>query len=195
MATKINLLPWRAELREQKKKEFLAVLGASAVVGLLVFAVWYMTIAGLIDHQKQRNEKIQNEISLLDQKVAEIESLKKQRNDMIDRMKVIQSLQGTRPLIVHIFDELVNKLPDGVFFTRVERKGDKILISGTAESNNRVSTLMRDLNNSEWMRNSVLTKVQANPSFGEQGTDFDLSVDVILPDNDKKDNVKKEGAK
>lgn len=195
MATKINLLPWRAELREQKKKEFLAVLGASAVVGLLVFAVWYMTIAGLIDHQKQRNEKIQNEISLLDKKVSEIEALKKQRSDMIDRMKVIQSLQGTRPLIVHIFDELVNKLPDGVFFSRVERKGDKILISGTAESNNRVSTLMRDLNNSDWLKNSVLTKVQANPSFGEQGTDFDISVDVILPDNDKKDNNKKEGAK
>ena len=195
MATKINLLPWRAELREQRKKEFLAVLGASAVVGLLVFAVWYMTIAGLIDHQKQRNEKIQNEITLLDKKVAEIEALKKQRSDMIDRMKVIQSLQGTRPLIVHIFDELVNKLPDGVFFSRIERKGDKILISGTAESNNRVSTLMRDLNNSEWLRNSVLTKVQANPSFGEQGTDFDLSVEVILPEADKKDNDKKEGAK
>lgn len=195
MATKINLLPWRAELREQRKKEFLAVLGASAVVGVLIFAVWYMTVAGFISHQQQRNAKIQNEISLLDQKVAEIEALKKQRSDMIDRMKVIQSLQGTRPLIVHIFDEQVNKLPDGVFFTRAERKGDKILISGTAESNNRVSTLMRDLNNSEWLKDSVLTKVQANPSFGEQGTDFDLSVDVVLPDNDKKDNAKKEGEK
>ena len=195
MATKINLLPWRAELREQRKKEFLAVLGASAVVGLLVFAVWYMAIAGFISHQQQRNAKIQNEISLLDQKVAEIDALKKQRNDMIDRMKVIQSLQGTRPLIVHIFDEQVSKLPDGVFFTRAERKGDKILISGTAESNNRVSTLMRDLNNSEWLKNSVLTKVEANPSFGDQGTNFDLSVDVVLPDNDKKDNAKKEGEK
>ena len=195
MATKINLLPWRAELREQRKKEFLAVLGASAVVGILVFAVWYMAIAGFISHQQQRNAKIQNEISLLDQKVAEIDALKKQRNDMIDRMKVIQSLQGTRPLIVHIFDEQVSKLPDGVFFSRVERKGEKILISGTAESNNRVSTLMRDLNNSEWLKNSVLTKVEANPSFGDQGTNFDLSVDVVLPDNDKKDNAKKEGEK
>ncbi len=195
MATKINLLPWRAELREQRKQEFLAVLGASAVVGLLIFAVWYMTVAGLIDHQQQRNEKIQTEISLLDKKVSEIEALKKQRSDMIDRMKVIQSLQGTRPLIVHIFDELVNKLPDGVFFSRVERKGDKILITGTAESNNRVSTLMRDLNNSDWLKNSVLTKVQANPSFGEQGTDFDISVDVIRHDNDKKDDNKKEGEK
>ncbi len=192
MATKINLLPWRAELREQKKKEFLAVLGASAVVGLLVFAVWYLALVGLVDHQKQRNDKIQSEISSLDKKVNEIEDLKKQRADMLDRIKVIQSLQGNRPLIVHIFDELVNRLPDGVFFSRVERKGDQILISGTAESNNRVSTLMRDLNNSEWLQNSVLTKVQANPSFGEQGTDFDISIDVVLPDANKD---KKEGAK
>ncbi|MEZ5493559.1 MAG: PilN domain-containing protein [Pseudomonadales bacterium] len=195
MATKINLLPWRAELREQRKKEFLAVLGASAVVGLLVFAVWYMTVASLIDFQKERNAKIQAEISLLDKKVTEIDELKKQRNDMIDRMKVIQSLQGNRPLIVHIFDELVGKLPDGVFFKRAERKGDKILISGTAESNNRVSTLMRDLNNSKWLKSSVLTKVQANPSFGDQGTDFDISVDVVLPESDQKANAKKEGEK
>lgn len=195
MATKINLLPWRAELREQRKKEFLAVLGASAVVGLLVFAVWYMTIASLIDFQKERNAKVQAEISLLDKKVTEIDELKKQRNDMIDRMKVIQSLQGNRPLIVHIFDELVSKLPDGVFFTRAERKGDKILVSGTAESNNRVSTLMRDLNNSKWLKSSVLTKVQANPSFGDQGTDFDISVDVVLPESDQKANAKKEGEK
>jgi type IV pilus assembly protein PilN len=190
MATKINLLPWRAELREQRKKEFLVILGGSALVGLLVFAVWYVTLASFIDFQKARNQKIESEISLLDKKVDRIQALKKQRSDMIDRMKVIQSLQGTRPLIVHIFDELVNKLPDGVFFSRVERKGDKILISGTAESNNRVSTLMRDLNNSEWLQNSVLTKVQANPNFGEQGTDFDLSVDVILPNNDKKEGAK-----
>ena len=195
MATKINLLPWRAELREQRKKEFLAVFGASAVVGLLVFAVWYMTIASLIDFQKERNAKVQAEISLLDKKVTEIDELKKQRNDMIDRMKVIQSLQGNRPLIVHIFDELVSKLPDGVFFTRAERKGDKILVSGTAESNNRVSTLMRDLNNSKWLKSSVLTKVQANPSFGDQGTDFDISVDVVLPESDQKANAKKEGEK
>ncbi|MEZ5540346.1 MAG: PilN domain-containing protein [Pseudomonadales bacterium] len=190
MATNINLLPWRAELREQKKKEFLAILGASALVGVFIFAVWYLALAGLVDHQKQRNTKIENEISLLEKKVSEIAELKKQRTDMLDRIKVIQSLQGTRPLIVHIFDELVNKLPDGVFFSRVERKDDKILISGTAESNNRVSTLMRDMNNSDWLKNSVLTKVQANPTFGEQGTDFDVSVDVVLPENNKKEGEK-----
>lgn len=181
MATKINLLPWRAELREQRKKEFLTILFGFGVAGLLVFAIWYMTLQGLIDYQRQRNQRLQTEIGLLDKKVEEINALKKQRAEMIDRMKVIQSLQGTRPLIVHVFDQLVSNQPDGVYFTRVERKDNRLMIDGTAESNNRVSTLMRNLNQSAWFANPLLTKVQANPSLGEQGTDFNLAVDVALP--------------
>lgn len=182
MATKINLLPWRAELREQRKKEFLTILGGFAVAGLLVFAIWYMSLQGLIDYQRQRNLKLQNEIALLDKKVDEINALKKQRAEMIDRMKVIQGLQGTRPLIVHIFDEIVRKQPDGVFFTKIERKDNRVFIDGTAESNNRVATLMRDIEKSEWFQDPLLTKVLANPLLGEQGTDFNLAVDVSLPD-------------
>jgi len=181
MATKINLLPWRAELREQRKKDFLTVLAGCAFVGVLVFAVWYLAVQALIDYQQMRNAKLQNEISLLDKKVDEINALKKQRAEMIDRMKVIQSLQGTRPLIVHVFDELVRKQPDGVFFSKIESKNNRVFITGTAESNNRVSSLMRDLHKSEWFENPLLTKVQANPALGEQGTDFNLAVDVSLP--------------
>jgi type IV pilus assembly protein PilN len=178
MSTKINLLPWRAELREQRKKDFLTILVGFIVAGLLVFAVWYLTLQSLIDFQKGRNQKLQAEIVLLDKKVEEIVALKKQRSEMIDRMKVIQSLQGTRPIIVHIFDDIVRKQPDGMFFTKIERKEDRIFINGTAESNNRVSTLMRDLQKSEWFEDPLLTKVQANPALGEQGTDFNLAVDI-----------------
>ena len=181
MASKINLLPWRAELREHRKQVFLKILAGCVVAGLLVFAVWYMAIQGLVDYQKVRNQKLQSEITSLDKKVEEISTLKKQRAEMIDRMKVIQNLQGTRPLIVHIFDEIVQKQPDGVFFSKIERKDNRIFINGTAESNNRVSSLMRDLEKSEWFENPILTKVQANPTLGEQGTDFNLAVDVSLP--------------
>lgn len=180
MATKINLLPWRAELREQRKQEFLVVLGGFAGVGVLIFAVWYMALQSLISYQVERNQKLESEISLLAKKVEEIEALKKKRTEMIDRMKVIQGLQGTRPLIVHVFDELVRRQPDGVYFTKIERKDNRIFINGTAESNNRVSTLMRQLDESEWFVNPLLTKVQANPAFGEQGTDFNLAVDIML---------------
>lgn len=181
MATKINLLPWRAELREQKKKEFLAILGGFAMAGLLVFAVWYMTLQGLIEYQQQRNNKLKSEIALLEKKVEEINTLKKQRAEMIERMKVIQSLQGTRPLIVHIFDEIVKKQPDGMFFSKIERKDNRVFINGTAESNHRVSAFMTLLDQSEWFENPLLTKVQANPLLGEQGNDFNLAVDVSLP--------------
>lgn len=191
MATKINLLPWRAELREQRKKDFLTILAGFAVVGLLVFAVWYLALQSLMDVQKQRNQKLQSEIVLLDKKVEEINNLKKKRSEMIDRMKVIQSLQGTRPLIVHIFDEVVRKQPDGLYFSRIERKDNKIFIKGTAESNNRVSSLMRDMEKSEWFQNPILTKVQANPALGEQGTDFDMTVDVSLPQVDDNNGGKK----
>ncbi len=189
MATKINLLPWRAELREQRKKEFLVVLGAFALVGAVVFLVWYMALQSLIGYQQQRNKKLASEISLLDKKIEEVEALKKQKAEMIDRMKVIQGLQGTRPLIVHIFDELVRKQPDGVFFSKIERKDNRLFIDGTAESNNRVSSLMRNLNESEWFQNPLLTKVEANPLLGEQGTNFNLAVDVSLP------QAKEEGKK
>lgn len=178
MSTKINLLPWRAELREQRKKDFLAVLAGFVVAGLLVFGVWYVTLQSLIDFQAGRNQRLKAEILLLDKKVEEIVALKKQRAEMIDRMKVIQSLQGTRPVIVHVFDEIVRKQPDGMYFTKIERKDSRVFINGTAESNNRVSTLMRDLEKSEWFENPLLTKVQANPALGEQGTDFNLAVDI-----------------
>lgn len=189
MATKINLLPWRAERRAERKKEFLTILAGFAGVGLLVFGVWYLTLQSLIDYQMRRNQKLSSEISLLDKKVEEINGLRKQRADMIERMKVIQGLQGTRPLIVHVFDELVHKQPDGIFFSKIERKDNRIFIDGTAESNNRVSSLMRSLDESEWFENPLLTKVLANPALGEQGTDFNLAIDISLP------KVKEEGKK
>jgi len=181
MATKINLLPWRAELREEKKKEFLTILFGFAMVGVLIFGIWYLTLEGMISYQQLRNQKLQNEISLLDKKVEEITALKKQRSEMIDRMKVIASLQGTRPLIVHIFDEIVRKQPDGIFFTKIERRDNRLFIDGTAESNHRVSAFMKSINESEWFDSPLLTKVQANPLLGDQGNDFNLAVDVNLP--------------
>lgn len=181
MATKINLLPWRAELREQRKKEFFAILGGFAGLGGLVFLVWYMSLNSLIEYQLERNQKLTSEITTLDKKIEEVNALKKQRSEMIDRMKVIQGLQGTRPMIVNIFDELVRKQPEGLFFTKIERKDNRLFIDGTAESNNRVSTLMRQLDESEWFQGPLLTKVEANPAAGDQGTNFNLAVDVSLP--------------
>ena len=178
---KINLLPWREQRRERLRKEFLAVLGAVAGSGAVVVILGYLWINGEIENQQERNNYLQTNIASLDKQVAEIKELQTRRNQLIDRMKVIQNLQGTRPVIVRIFDEIVRTLPDGVYYRGVQSKGDTIMIQGTAESNNRVSSLMRRLDASEWFANPMLKGVKANPQFGEQGNDFDLTVTVTMP--------------
>lgn len=178
---KINLLPWRERRREQQRKEFLVVLGSMAAAGALATVLGSVVVSGQIDHQNARNDYLKAEISKLDKQVAEIKDLQARRSQLIDRMKVIQDLQGTRPVIVHIFDEIVRALPDGVYFRGMQRVGQLITIQGTAESNNRVSSLMRRLDASEWFSEPNLKGVRANPQFGDQANDFDLTVKVSMP--------------
>ena len=178
---KINLLPWRDRRREQLRKEFLAVLGAVALSGLVAVVLVHLFINGQIDYQNQRNDYLRAEIATLDKQVAEIRELQTRRNQLIDRMKVIQDLQGTRPVIVRIFDEIVRTLPEGVFYRGLQFSANTISIQGTAESNNRVSSLMRKLEASDWFADPGLKAVKANPAFGEQGNDFDMSVNVTMP--------------
>jgi type IV pilus assembly protein PilN len=116
-------------------------------------------------------------------KIKEIEDLKKQKSALVDRMSVIQSLQGDRPEIVHIFDEIVRALPDGVFFNEVTRTGSLLTFKGTAESNNRVSSLMRQLDSSKWMSSPNLKSVTKKPDFGPQGNSFELTVSIVAVDD------------
>lgn len=178
---RINLLPWREQRRERLRKEFLAVLGAVVAVGVLAVMLGHLVIDAQITHQNGRNDYLRSHIRDLDKQVTEIKDLHSRRNQLIDRMRVIQDLQGTRPLIVHIFDEIVRALPDGVFFRSMDRTGQTITIRGTAESNNRVSSLMRRLDASAWFSSPILKAVTANPGFGEQANDFDLTVTVSEP--------------
>lgn len=177
MAT-INLRPWREERRDRLKKEFFQISGLVAGLALGVWFGWNQLVSGSIEHQKSRNEVLSKEIVLLDKKVKEIQELRKKKADLVARMEVIQGLQGTRPMIVYIFDELAKTVPEGVFYNKVERKGKKITISGTAESSQRVSTLMRNIDESEWFANPNLNKMVANTAFSEQGNNFDLSFDI-----------------
>lgn len=177
MAT-INLRPWREERRERLKKEFLQVSGLVLIVALVVWFGWNQMVSGWISYQKSRNEVLSKEIVELDKKVDEIKELRNKKADLIARMEVIQGLQGTRPKIVYIFDQLAKTVPDGVFYRKVELKDKKIFVSGTAESSQRVSTLMRNIDESDWFENPNLNKIVANTTISEQGNDFDLTFDV-----------------
>lgn len=186
MAT-INLRPWREERRERLKREFLQVTALFAAFALGIWFMWNLVLNTWINNQNSRNQMLEAEITSLDQKVKEIQELKRDKDALIDKIRVIQGLEGSRPVIVHLFDELAKTVPDGVFYTKLERRGTKILIQGSAESMQRVSTLMRNLNESEWFENPNLTKVTANTTLGEQGNDFVLTVDISMPGADEDD--------
>ena len=179
--TRINLLPWREEYREEKKKEFIVQFAMVCMFAAVVAFAWFQLVANAVDNQKQRNAVLQSEITLLDQQVKEIQELKKRRAELIERMKVIQDLQGTRPIIVRYFDELVRAVPDGIYITSLERKGDAITIEGVTELNNRVSSFMRQLNDSEWFADPNLRAVTADSKLGEQASRFSMQIKTVLP--------------
>lgn len=177
----INLLPWREERRAERKKEFLTGLVLVALTAILLLFVTDRVIEGEIGYQERRNAYLRQNISELDKEVAEIRDLQRRRSELIERMQIIQDLQGNRPIIVRIMDQLVRTVPDGLFYTSLVARSGKIEIDGVAESNNRVSSLMRRLEASDWLENPNLDMVKAAPDYGNQATTFKLTVSVQLP--------------
>jgi len=185
---KINLLPWRDQYREERKRQFLTVLAGVGVLAAMASYLWVSSVEAGIERQKNRNQILKTEIAGLNKKVEEIRELKKRRKQLLSRMKVIQDLQGTRPIIVRYFDELVRAIPDGVYLTKLERKDKLILLEGVAESNNRVSSLMRNLDQSDWFASPNLTSVKADPKRDDQASAFKMSVNTSAPaEQDKKE--------
>ncbi|UVJ44397.1 PilN domain-containing protein [Pseudomonas sp. LS1212] len=158
---RINLLPWREELREQRRKRFLMMMAGVVVASVAVVLLAGHGIDRAIERQTVRNAYVQSEIDQLDTRIKQIDELKSRRRQLLDRMQIIEDLQGNRPLIGHIFDQLVRTLPDGVHFTDVKREGKTLSLSGAAESNHRVSELMRNLETSPWLEAPNLTEVKA----------------------------------
>lgn len=178
----INLLPWRDELRRERKRAFLGYLAISALLGVLVLALWIQVINLRIETQQARNALLNSEIAAMDAQVKEIQALKKRREQVLARMRVIQELQANRPDIVRVFDELVRVIPQGVYLESLTRNGDGITMVGYAESNNRISTFMRNMDSSVKFQEPNLVQVTADHRLGEQGNRFDLRVKVTKPD-------------
>lgn len=190
----INLLPWREEYRAERKKDFMALAGVVLVFSLLAVFAWDRLTNARTDNQESRNQLLRTEIASLEQQVAEIKDLKRKRRDMLDRMKVIQNLQSNRPEIVKIFDEFVRSVPDGLYFSGMERKAGVVSLQGLSESNNRVSALMRKLDASYKFNSPNLTKVEADAALGEQGSLFEMNVNITRPEDAGANAADKEGA-
>lgn len=184
MAT-INLLPWREELRAERKKEFIASLALMVLVAIFILFVTDLLFDSRIGVQERRNAYVRQNIAELDKEVSEIRDLRSRRTELLERMRIIQDLQGNRPIIVRIMDQLVRTVPDGLFYTSLVSGDGKIEIEGVAESNNRVSSLMRRLEASDWLQNPNLDGVRAAPAYGGQATTFKLTVSIQLPEQEE----------
>ena len=172
MSININLLPWREEQKEQLKREFISYLGLGLVVATGLTLLIHMSISRQIAFQNENNTFLKNEIKKLDQQIAEIEALQKEKQQLLARMEIIQQLQTNRPQIVKLFDGIVRTVPEGLFLTNLARTGSNLVIDGKAESNTRVSTFMRNIEASNWLKNPVLTYIQADiPKEGEKVVD------------------------
>ncbi|MGI1669519.1 MAG: PilN domain-containing protein [Neptuniibacter sp.] len=177
MAT-INLRPWREERAQQRQKEFVFnMLGSAVFAVLVVFFVGYYFDA-MRDRQVDRNDFLRAETSKLDKQIAEIKDLKLKRERLLERLNAIQELQGSRPLIVRNFDELVRVLPDGAYYKTVSRKAEVVSISGLSNDNLDVSTLMRNLDQSKWFGEPQLSKVDSSNGVERK---FNLSVGIVKP--------------
>ncbi len=158
---RINLLPWRDEQRKERKMSFLVALGGATAAAALAAFAGYLAYGSLIDGQQRRNERLKQEITVLDTQIEEINSLEAQKQQFISRMQIIEKLQRSRPEIVHVFDELVRTLPDGTYLTAIKQTGNRLKIDGVAQSSTRVSTLMRNIDSSQWLDQPELSVVES----------------------------------
>jgi len=179
--TQINLLPWREELRQEQKKQFVLMAVMTCVLAAAIVGLIHFQMQAKIDYQLSRNRFMTNEITKVDAEIKEISELKKVRRSLIERMEVIQDLQRSRPSIVHLFSEIVASVPNGVFLESLAQTGSNLLINGQAESNARVSTYMRNLSASEWLKDPNLTIIEVEDITVNRISTFTLTVKQTSP--------------
>jgi type IV pilus assembly protein PilN len=178
---KVNLLPWRSERRKVRQQEFYYLLGGAAVVALVLGLLAMFYYCGQIDGQNKRNAYLTDQITQLDAKIAEIKALDEKKDKLLRRKEVIEQLQANRSQMVHLFDELVRTIPDGVRLTSVKQDGEKLTLEGQSQSNARVSAYMRNIEASGWMTNPDLSVIEAKGDDKTLPYQFNLSLTLTKP--------------
>ena len=168
----INLLPWREAERKKRQRDFGVALGGAVIVAIAVVMLSILAYSQMISGQQARNERLITEIKKLDESIAEIEGLERQKERLLARMEIIEELQKSRPEIVHLFDELARQLPEGVYLTGMKQTGSRVEIRGIAQSSTRVSALMRQIDSSEWMGDPEVERVETTQSGASRQSEF-----------------------
>jgi type IV pilus assembly protein PilN len=179
---KINLLPWRAERRRQRERDFYTMLGAAALAAVLAWFAWSYWMDLRIEDQDARNTYLSGEIKKLEGKLSEIKDLETTKAKLLARKQIIEQLQASRSQMVHLFDELVRTIPDSVRLTSMKQSGSQLLLEGVAQANGDVSGYMRNLDASHWMQSSDLQKTEIKGTDKRNRYDFGLTVKLRSPD-------------
>lgn len=173
---RVNLLPWREERRKARRQQFIALAGVIAVLAGVIWFMGYGVINGYINTQDDKNNFLKREIAGLDKEIEEIKRLKEQTDSLLSRKRIIESLQANRTEPVHLFNELARQVPDGVYLKSIKQTGDKINLVGYAQSNARVSSLMRNVDDSPVMERPNLVEIKAATAANRQLFEFNLNV-------------------
>lgn len=183
---RINLLPWREEQRKQRQKNFAISAVAAIILAGLVTLLSGLFLQGMIDHQNARNQRLEEEIARLDKLIEEIANLERQKDRLLARMEIIEELQRRRPESVHLFDQLVRTLPDGVFYSEVRQTANRVELDGMAESSTRVSALMRNIEASPWLKIPALEVVESEEDkAGIRRSRFRVSAKQVTTDEEE----------
>ncbi len=172
---RINLLPWREDQRKERQQNFLVASAGAVLIGIVTIMLVSWTFDRFIRYQNQRNDILTGEIELLDEKIEEIKGLERQKERLLARMEIIERLQKSRPEVVHLFDELVRTLPDGVYLTSLKQSNRRLEIKGVAESTTRVSAYMRNIDASEWLENPGLQVIETVEVGPQKKAEFGLT--------------------
>jgi type IV pilus assembly protein PilN len=194
---RINLLPWREQERKIRRREFLVASGGAVFAAVIFALAGKLVYSGWTDSQIAKNNLLKKEIVKLDAQIADIQDLENRKQRLVARMEIIEKLQSSRPKVVHLFDELVKTVPDGIYLTQIKQTGNHLELHGIAQSSTRVSTFMRNIDASVWMDNPVLQVVEAAKDSPTGGSSFTLFTDTVGVDidNNGETTVKKVAAK
>lgn len=177
--TRINLLPWRETLRTERQKSFFIAMGSASAAMILIILAIHLFVGSQIEYQNKRNSFIKMEIDKVDLKIRKIKDIENEKSRLLARMHIIQQLQTQRPEIVHIFQELVKRLPEGIYLTSAEEEAGSLVLSGIAQSNARISAFMRQLDLSDWFKSPRLEVIQADENDAVRTSRFKLAVRIV----------------
>ena len=184
---RINLLPWREEERKKRQRDFGVAAAGAVVAGIAVIIATIFTYGQMIDGQQERNQRLTDEIVELEKSITEIDGLERQKERLLARMEIIEQLQKSRPEIVHLFDEMARKLPEGVYLSGLKQTGAKVEVRGVAQSSTRVSALMRQVDASDWLTDPEVERVETTQAGASRKSAFVVNVKQARPKGDREE--------